>query len=38
MASAENQGYVKHAMVGLLTLTVAPSAVLTESKFLSLSL
>lgn len=36
MASADNQGYVKHAMAGLLALTVAPSTALAERKFLSL--
>lgn len=36
MASVDNHGYVKHAMVGLLIVTVVPSATLAESKFLSL--
>ncbi len=36
MVSADNQGYVKHAMAGLLALTVASSAAPAESKFLSL--
>lgn len=36
MASADNSGYVKHTMVGLLALLTTPSAALAESKFLSL--
>lgn len=36
MAGADNRSYVKHAIAGLLALTVAPSAGLAESKFLSL--
>ena len=37
MASADNQGYVKHAMAGLLALLMTPSAARAESKFLSVS-
>ena len=37
MASADNRSYVKHAIAGFLALTVAPSAALAESKFLSLT-
>ena len=37
MASADNQGSVKHAIAGFLALIMAPSAALVESKFLPLA-
>lgn len=38
MDGADNRSFVEHAMAGLLALTAAPSAALTERQFLSLSL